>query len=482
MPKQPNLEPTPPEQTNSHAIVEKVLDAVCTKAENPDLRWFLELSVGRVLAKHIADGMNIEADHKATIAHICDWLKASLINEEHWTTKLDGEGRPKKLMKFGFMKFGSLEQIAKEANKAMLKAAMKLATVKIVEGDEELYETLNDGFHLVRLLTPAALDRESAEMQHCIGNGAYDHDLEDPDVKFLSLRDGFGKAHATIEMEDQTILQVQGKQNKRLSKNYVKYIAEFVIRQDLYLDPLECQIEHVRDIKGNWHNIHNLPDNLITARKINLRNTNVSKLPSNMEVGGDLDIVDTEIEALPDGLHVVGDISAENSKIKHMGEGVRVRGSLYLNNSNLDALPNDLKVDGNLSIRRTNVECLPAGLEVGYSIHISQTNITSLPDGMVVKGNLELIDVPLIKLPKSLVVEQNLIIGGSTPNDLPDDLVVKRDLFLAKEIKHFPDTVHVGGIIVYGSERFTVEEFKAHINKGELKNTGFDPSWKLGSI
>lgn len=46
------------------------------------------------------------------------------------------------------MKFGSIEQIVHEADKAMLKAAHQLSTVKLVDGDEELFALPEDGFCL----------------------------------------------------------------------------------------------------------------------------------------------------------------------------------------------------------------------------------------------------------------------------------------------------------------------------------------------
>ncbi len=157
------------------------------------------------------------------IRHITDWLKAAVGNDEAWLKHLDDRGRPKKLMKFS-----SMEDITKEANKAMLKAAQRFSAVKLVEGDEELYAELQDGFYVVRLLTPAALDRESAQMQHCIGNGGYDKALANPDNLYLSLRDKHGKAHATLEVNDGKLIQLQGKQNTVPVDKYLDVLVPFL--------------------------------------------------------------------------------------------------------------------------------------------------------------------------------------------------------------------------------------------------------------
>ncbi len=153
------------------------------------LGLLLSYCVGRLMlrtAKAGGDWREIARDEE--LRHIADWLKAAIVNENAWLKNVDEWGRPKKLLKFS-----SIEDIIKEADKAMLKATQRLGSVKLVEGDEELYAHLEDGSYLVRLKTPAALDRESAQMQHCIGNGSYDDELDKPDNLYLSLRDKHGK-------------------------------------------------------------------------------------------------------------------------------------------------------------------------------------------------------------------------------------------------------------------------------------------------
>lgn len=85
---------------------------------------------------------------------------------------------------------------------------------------------MDDGYYVVRLMTPEALDRESGVMQHCIGQGAYDHKLEDGNFVYLSMRDRFGKAHATMELDVRPVrgpilVQCQGKQNRPPEAAYV---------------------------------------------------------------------------------------------------------------------------------------------------------------------------------------------------------------------------------------------------------------------
>jgi hypothetical protein len=154
------------------------IDPFCIFNRHYDIKRLLGLSLGRVLSN--TEWTDQRAVLTRNLSHIIDWLHAAVVNNESWLERRDEFGRPKKLMKFG-----SLDQIIKEADKAMLKAAQKLQSIQLVEGDEELYQELADGYYLVRLKTAAALDRESAEMQHCVGLGAYDASLNDDNSLIL---------------------------------------------------------------------------------------------------------------------------------------------------------------------------------------------------------------------------------------------------------------------------------------------------------
>ena len=165
--------------------------------DDPKILRLLELSLGRVLDNAAARGeFATGLVNPQQAAHIRDWLAAATANDEQWLKTTDHEGRPRKLLKFG-----SVEAITAEADKAMRKFAQKNRAVILEEGSEELYAELEDGHYVVRLLTPEALDRESGEMRHCIGQGAYDNRVGTEHYDYLSLRDRFGKARLTIELD-----------------------------------------------------------------------------------------------------------------------------------------------------------------------------------------------------------------------------------------------------------------------------------------
>jgi hypothetical protein len=89
-----------------------------------------------------------------------------------------------------------------------------VAIKALTSADERWVRDLGAGYHLVRLLSSAALDEESKAMRHCIGHGAYDDHLEDAKYACYSVRDADGKRHATLETMLEVIVQFEGPANK----------------------------------------------------------------------------------------------------------------------------------------------------------------------------------------------------------------------------------------------------------------------------
>ncbi|MER8573359.1 PcfJ domain-containing protein [Mesorhizobium sp. M1409] len=70
-----------------------------------------------------------------------------------------------------------------------------------------------DGYKLVKLLTPEALDLESRRMHHCVGHGSYDAGLAAGNHEIYSLRDRKGRPVATVKINRGEIDQIKGKRN-----------------------------------------------------------------------------------------------------------------------------------------------------------------------------------------------------------------------------------------------------------------------------
>ncbi|MBY3433641.1 hypothetical protein HFN89_05710 [Rhizobium laguerreae] len=386
------------------------------------------MSLGRVLINTAKRGEDWRAavDDRHT-RHIVDWLKAALVNDESWLHELDHLGRPRKLMKFS-----DVGGVLKEANKAMLIAAQRQPTVRLRDGDEVLYADLGDGFHMIRLMTEAALDWESAEMQHCIGQGAYDRDLRVPEHRaFLSLRDGFGKAHATLEIwfTKNQCIQIQGKQNKPPQRQYMNRIIPFLTSRGLSMEWPE-HIGYAIDIDGRWHSLGELPDGFVSERRLSLKDTGVRSLPVDMRVPTLLYLDPDESFPLPAGLDV-GTLSA-NGGTYPLAERSRVRQQLDISSSGITALPDDVRLDGDLHMRSTPIQVLPPDLRVGGNLDACSSQLRHLSNGLDVGGDLSLVACRSLKeLPNDMKVGGHINISGTQvkrlPDSLPEDQQIKCD-------------------------------------------------------
>lgn len=338
----------------------------------------LALSVGRLMlrsAKKDEDRKQGFSDQK--IRHVADWLKAATVNGAAWLDNVDDLGRPKKLLKHP-----TFDALLAEVDRAMLVEAQRLGKVRLVEGDEALHAQLPDGMMLIRLLTPAALDRESSVMQHCIGNGGYDDFLGQDAHLFLSLRDRNGKAHATLEINNGKITQLQGKQNKPPLRKYVDALIPLIRQNGYRVSVPASDLGYVIDKDGDWHDLNHLPYGLTVGGYLDLSHTDITVLPGGLIVGGSLYLGDTVITVLPGGL--------------------TVGGSLYLGYNAITALPDGLTVGGNLDLAGTGITVLPMGLTVGGSLYLSGSDITALPDGLTVGVSISLSGTGITVLPDSI--------------------------------------------------------------------------------
>jgi len=255
---------------------------------------------------------------EARVRHVADWIEAARINNEDWMQRCDSKGRPLKLLKIG-----SLARAIAEADKAMRRFAFNAAATPYVEGDgEESVMTFADGTRIVRLLTPAALDRESAMLGHCVGHGAYDAAVKDRSRIIYSLRDAKNKAHVTLDVrtDGNQLLQCRGKQNAAPMEKYMPQVRSFVERSNFVLKECAAMTGLVQDVAGKVHSISALPKGLKAAGNVDLAGTDVTALPDGLSVAGNLDLGGTRITVLPEGLSVGGDLDLRQSKIRMLPE------------------------------------------------------------------------------------------------------------------------------------------------------------------
>lgn len=117
----------------------------------------------------------------------------------------------------------SYKDASKKAGLWVKEMNAKAAKILETEKDTEKVFIVNDKLHWVKLLTKAAYEREGYLMGHCIGS--YDPKHSDN----YSLRDIYGKSHATLEVtkDGDYIKQVQGKSNKGIHPKYIDAVLSF---------------------------------------------------------------------------------------------------------------------------------------------------------------------------------------------------------------------------------------------------------------
>lgn len=181
------------------------------------------------------------------LTHIRDWLLVAAAEAHPWIANKDSKGRPKKLMKCG-----SVAQLMHEAEKWHRRDPVAEVAQRALGPDDVRWQTeLCAGFHLVRLLSPEALDAETMALRHCIGRGSYDRRLEQPDYEYLSVRDGEGTPVATLEVFRGMLVQCRGVRNADPAPEVIavvdRYMSERAAAEDREYEALVDQLAPTRE-------------------------------------------------------------------------------------------------------------------------------------------------------------------------------------------------------------------------------------------
>ena len=458
-----------------------------------ELMNLLRVSLGRVLLKTAVRGgwpsafwssaewrSDLTHDH---VVHIRDWLLAALASNAEWLSRKDAHGRPRKLMKFG-----SVEAIVAEADKAMLIEARKHGGLKLEDGEEEIWLDLDNGFTLVRLLTEKALDRESAAMQHCIGNGGYDRHLRDGTRLFLSLRDAHNKAHATIELDagSGTILQLQGKQNALPSQKYILALRTFLVRDDI--DASRVLLRHglVLSTDGRMFGKHDippacevigsleyqrepvaLPPGLVIRGNLMITWCGQVSLPPGLVVKGDFTLAAAVPVSIPDDAVFEGSVRLSGAGIGSLPRGMDVPGLLDIASGSLPGLPENLRA-GSLAVKDVRFGLVPASVRIDGSVSFKDCSFDGFEAGLEVHGDLSLEGCVVNSLPEGFRVGGTLDLTGATVRTMPLTASIAGGLVMMfAEIEELPEGWEIGGLIEAGGSKLRYMPRREHV-KGDL--------------
>lgn len=318
---------------------------------------------------------------------------------------------------------------------------------------------LADGFSVGRMLTPEALDRETAAMQHCVGLGSYDRNLDDERRGLYSLRDAFNKPHATIEVDHaaNALLQLVGKQNEMPIAKYLKVLAPFIEAEGL--DSGEtASMGFVIGKGGIVHHVSEIPDGAEFDRTLSLRGYGddpVSiRIPSGITVKGDL-ILDNGFEGLLTmPATVTGDVHASTMNLPDISPEFRFGGGLHFEGSWVGDLPAGLHVRGDLVLKHCRKVVLPSGLVIDGDLDLTQSNVDELPDDIVIKGSLHASNSSLRRLPEGVSVGGTVFLGGTMHlEEIPAGFTVGGNLMLRySSVRRLCEDVVVGGMVSVNSD------------------------------
>ena len=231
-----------------------------------DVRFvpLLRCSIGRIAAhnvrleypKRMDECWGSPYPRRETLRHILDWLVASVHEDAPWLSNVDDRGRPRKLLKCS-----TYEDLIREADKAMAKKHAEHSK-RLGPDDEQHVADLDDGYRLVRLLTPEALDLESYRMHHCAGDGAYDGKIASGWSRILSLRDRKGRPMATIELRRESngrweIDQIRGKHNGSPAASHLAILKPYARTADWR--GRQTFWPSVIDVDGIEHDLDKIP-------------------------------------------------------------------------------------------------------------------------------------------------------------------------------------------------------------------------------
>lgn len=169
---------------------------------------------------------------------VAEWLDKAILYEQEWLKNVDEKGRPKKLLKISSVPqlwtvLHDDEKLIKDKIRIRAREALQDESVGV---DACEVMSFSNGYRIVKLLTERALDRESAFLEHCIGDGAYDDSLQDGQRYYYSLRDGANQPCATMAVvrDSANVTQISGFRNQLPDMKYMRYLATFCYH--CYLD------------------------------------------------------------------------------------------------------------------------------------------------------------------------------------------------------------------------------------------------------
>lgn len=237
-------------------------------------------------------------------------------------------------------------------------------TIRIA-GDDGAVDSLPtvDGHRWLHLVTPAALDRESGAMGHCVGDGGYDYeawpedqagnhirpsDPMDAVTGIWSLRNADGRSILTAEIGIGYIEQCKRRFNDEPVPADVPHLAVLIAHLSAVLPNLGIPSWLVTDARdGSLHHVQAMPDGIHLDDGIYLDTSNWTRAPAGLRVnGGTIIAGDSEETLLFCDLHVTGRLAVHGNV--DFDAGLVVEGDFDLTNAEDKRVPEGARVTGRI--------------------------------------------------------------------------------------------------------------------------------------
>jgi PcfJ-like protein len=234
-------------------------------------------------------------------------------------------------------------------------------TNNVTAESQHVLKTYTNGYSWVKLLKPDALDYESSCMGHCVGRGSYDSGVAKGTTTIVSFRDANNQPHVTVEITNNQVEQIKGKQDKTPVDKYRPYVLDLlnnvlsgVVAGEYQYDLKKMSIFHgsngfgnlfdVSESKeqlpsGNWYVILNEKESYLTDNNANIladfqrTDTNVltryhinEKVENKKHLREDFRIILTRFSGIDEdfyqkiyndfGFHITSDTSGANPTLK----------------------------------------------------------------------------------------------------------------------------------------------------------------------
>ncbi|MCV9964456.1 PcfJ domain-containing protein [Pararhizobium sp. BT-229] len=328
--------------------------------------------------------------------HVADWLASAVAADLKWLRNVDGNGVPRK-----FSKLATVSDVKAEANRGLDRMLRNTVSKAAVAGEEETVAVFDNGYTLVSLRTSAALDRESKEMQHCVGLGGYDEGVAAGSLAILSLRDQKGKAHVTMELrvDERMVVQIKGKQNRFPMQRYFDILVPWITAQGYEVSEQELAGGYFRQGGGPIRHVSTLSGGEELEGDLTLR----------FDGDGDIDLV------LPPGLRIAGSLSvrAEYAPGKRVvfGSDTVVGNQVETTGATVVGLEN--VTSAHLRVIAGEIAPVPDGSRISGETYLSKVAMGDLLDRAVFEHGVEIVDVERVTVPAAASVRGDLKISGA---------------------------------------------------------------------